>query len=74
MKFTIGSILIVRPEDSDDPEANAMEGRRCRLLRYQDTSAGGEIAFVQFSTQGRAIAFRPDDLELAVETELEATS
>jgi len=68
-RYPIGSILIVKPSDDHDPEANRMEGQRCRLLQYRDIPVGGQLAMVQFSTQGRGIAFRLEDLQLAMKQE-----
>lgn len=56
--YTSGEILIVEPQDADDPMANEYKGRRCQLIRY----AGTDYAFVKFSRKGRRCCFRVGDL------------
>lgn len=60
--FTAGDILMVQPQDTDDPEALAHAGQRCRFLRSVPAAIGGRLAVVQFSTQGRGFYLRPGDL------------
>lgn len=61
VKFKPGDMLIVKPEDADDPEANRRAGQRCR---YASSFSGPihEYCYVQFSTQGRLVAIRQQDL------------
>lgn len=57
-----GDILIVKPTDTDDPEALAHEGQRCRFSQFRESPSGSRFAFVQFSTQGRRVCLREQDL------------
>lgn len=60
--FKPGALAVVQPRDSDDPEALAHAGRRCRVVRSHRTPFGSMHIGVQFSTQGRTVYLRAQDL------------
>ena len=67
--FHKGDLLVIHPQDHDDPEANAMAGQPCRFVRYGPTG----LVVVQFENGLRPVYFRPQDLQPA-QLKLEARS
>lgn len=63
--FKTGDILVVKPHDTNDPDANAQQGKRCEFQRYSAISK--EYIVVKFSTKGKPMTFRAADFEKANE-------
>lgn len=59
--FHKGDLLVIRPQDDDDPDANARTGQACRFLRYGPTG----LAVVEMEGARRPLYFRPQDLMMA---------
>ncbi len=60
-RFQPGETLVVRPGDSDDPEAQSLAGRHCRFLRYVTVTGHCQVEF----RGGKTLYFRPTDLARA---------
>jgi hypothetical protein len=58
-RFQPGDILTVKPADEDDPLAEEMTGRHCRLVRTIEFSGHCLVEF----REGTRMHFRPQDLE-----------
>lgn len=57
-RFQPGDLLVVQPADGDDPEAQALAGRHCRLVRQLEHTGHCQVEF----REGKTMYFRPTDL------------
>ncbi len=65
--FRRGDLLRVRPQDADDPVANAYALARVQFKRYLESPVGRVYAMCEFGEKGKPIVLRVSDLRKETE-------